>query len=67
MQMTEELLELLWVIEATVEKQPELADLLDQVVNSPTFTAAEFPEPTSDEREPPRNEDDPEYETPVLG
>lgn len=53
-EMTRELLELLWVLEATIQLQPDLADLLDRVISSPTFAAADLPEPTPEERKPPK-------------
>lgn len=52
-QLTEELLELLWVLEATVALYPELATLLDEIVKSPTFSAGELPTPSPEERQPP--------------
>lgn len=51
--LTQELLELVWVLEATLEQFPRLAELFDAVVESPTFTAAELPQPRDEEREPP--------------
>ena len=52
-EMTRELLQLLWVLEATVEAEPELAALLEEIVASEVFAADELPEPTDEEREPP--------------
>ncbi len=52
--MTRELLELLWVLEATVEKEPELAGLLAEITGSEVFTADELPTPTKAAREPPK-------------
>ena len=52
---TEELLELLWVLEATIAMQPEGEDLLDAVLRSELFSDIELPTPTEDERKPPRN------------
>ena len=52
---TEELLELLWVLEATIAMQPEGEDLLDAVLQSELFSDIELPTPTEDERKPPRN------------
>lgn len=52
--MTRELLELLWVLEATVEKEPELAELLSEIAGSEIFTADELPTPTDEERKPPK-------------
>lgn len=42
-EMTTELLELLWVLEATLAVYPEQARLLDAVLKSPLFTASELP------------------------
>ncbi len=53
-EMTRELLQLLWVLEATVEKEPELAALLQEITASGVFTAEELPEPTEEERKPPK-------------
>jgi hypothetical protein len=47
---TEEFLEILWVLEATVTTYPALESLLGRVVAGPTFTAAELPSPTDAER-----------------
>ncbi|MBA2557723.1 MAG: N-6 DNA methylase, partial [Chloroflexi bacterium] len=52
-QLTEELLELLWVLEATVELYPELAAVLDSIVASETLKASELPSPSADQRRPP--------------
>ena len=52
-EMTMEILELLWVLEANVEKEPELTAFLQFVVDSPTFEATELPQPTDAERKPP--------------
>ena len=53
-QFTRELLELLWVLEATVERWPALAELLEAVVAGACFGADELPEPAAGEREAPR-------------
>ncbi len=50
---TEELLELLWVLEATVSLFPALDALLDRVLAGPLFRADEPPTPTEAEREAP--------------
>ncbi len=52
---TEELLELLWVLEATVRRQPEGAALLQEVCGSALFAAHELPIPTDAERQPPQS------------
>ena len=54
-EFTEELLELLWVLEATVSLQPEGAALLEEVCASELFSSDELPKPTDEERQPPRN------------
>ena len=55
-QFTRELLELLWALEATVERQPALAQLLAEVVAGPCFAADELPKPSNWERQAPRVE-----------
>lgn len=51
--MSDEFLELLWVLEATLAMEPELAAVLDKVVSGPCFTASELPQPTAAERKAP--------------
>jgi len=51
--MSEELLELLWVLEATLAMEPDLEKQLDRIVAEPCFTAVELPQPTEDERKAP--------------
>ena len=51
---TEELLELLWVLERTIELQPHGTALLDEVCQSELFSATELPTPTAAERRAPR-------------
>ena len=50
---TEDLLELLWVLEETIRRQPEGAALLQEVCASALFAAHELPTPTDAERQPP--------------
>jgi hypothetical protein len=57
--MTDELLELLWVLEATVALFPELAQTLAEIVAGDLFLAAELPQPTGEERKPPKAGDSP--------
>ena len=52
---TEELLELLWVIEETLNLQPEGASLLEEVRTSDLFSRDELPSPSDEERHPPRH------------
>ena len=54
-EFTEELLELLWVLEATVGLQPEGTALLEEVCASELFSSDELPKPSDEERQPPRN------------
>ena len=56
--LTQELLELLWVIEQTIAVQPALNTLLADVLGAPLFSAVDFPQPTPAERMAPGNERD---------
>lgn len=49
-QFDDELLDLLWVLEHTVDLFPELARLLDDIIKGPLFVAADFPKPVRAER-----------------
>ena len=51
--MSEELLELLWVLEATLAMEQDLEAQLDKIVAEPCFTEAELPPPSEDERKAP--------------
>ena len=51
--MSDELLELLWVLESTLATELELEKALDKVVAGPCFTAAELPTPKPEERKAP--------------
>lgn len=53
-QFTTELLELLWVLEATIAGYPAQEALLDRVLESELFTADEFPEVPAEARLPPK-------------
>lgn len=53
-QMTDELLELLWVLEATVDMFPELASSLAAVLSGEQFVASDLPSPSEDQRKPPK-------------
>ncbi len=50
---TQELLALLWALEATVALQPEGAALLEEICAGPLFAASELPSPSAAERRPP--------------
>ena len=51
--MSEEFLELLWVLEATLAMEPDLEQLLDRVVSGPCFLASDLPQPTPEQRQAP--------------
>ena len=53
-QFTTELLELLWVLEATLALHPQQEELLEAVVGSPLFVADELPQPSENDRKAPR-------------
>ena len=53
-EFTEELLELLWVLEATLALQPEGAALLEEVCRSQLFSKDELPTPSKEEQQPPK-------------
>lgn len=53
MQMSQELLQLLWLLEHTIARYPTLSDLLDRIVAGPLFTANELPQPDEAQRKPP--------------
>ena len=55
-EMTVELLELLWVLEATVEREPELAAFLERVTAGAVFEAEDLTQPTDEQRKPPKKE-----------
>jgi hypothetical protein len=56
--MTEELIKLLWILEATIGLFPKLASTLDDVVGSDLFTGNELPSPGESERKPPTHEEE---------
>lgn len=53
-QFDEELLDLLWVLDATVDLLPQLAKTLGEILASELFVAKDFPQPTDAERHGPR-------------
>jgi hypothetical protein len=55
-EMSQELLELLWVLEATVAMLPEMTQTLEAIVAGETLRADELPQPTAGERKPPGDE-----------
>ena len=52
--MTDEFLELLWVLESTLAMEPDLSAALDTVVTGECFKASELRTPTEAERKPPK-------------
>ncbi|WP_296531408.1 type ISP restriction/modification enzyme [Rhodoferax sp.] len=62
--LSQELRQLLWVLEATVEMQSVLNELLKKIVSGPTFNAADLPTPTDAERASPvaENDDAPQHD-----
>jgi hypothetical protein len=48
--LSDELLELLWVLETTVAMRPKLKAVLDRAIAGPCFTSAELPRPSTKER-----------------
>lgn len=61
-QMSQELLQLLWVLERTLSRYPQMAGLLDRIVAGPLFRADELPQPDPAQRKPPgraEEEEDP--------
>ncbi len=65
-EFTEELLELLWVLEATVSLEPEGAALLEEVCTSDLFSRDELPSPTEKERQSPSNAPEFQEELPAA-
>jgi hypothetical protein len=53
-QMTDELLNVVWVLEETVELHSKLEELLIEVLSSPLLKGEELPVPTAKEREEPK-------------
>jgi len=49
-QFDNELLELLWVLDATVDLFPQLSSLFDEALKSQLFVASDFPQPTQAEK-----------------
>ena len=54
-QMSDEFLELLWVLEETIAMEPELKNVLEKVTSSLCFTASELPAPSESEQKRPTN------------
>ncbi|MGI9107481.1 MAG: type ISP restriction/modification enzyme [Pyrinomonadaceae bacterium] len=56
--LTQELLELIWILESTIALLPQAEELFAAVLDHPTFHAENLPEPTADERKPPALQDE---------
>jgi hypothetical protein len=56
--MTQEPLELIWIVEATLTMQPELNMVLAHIIDGPLLVAADLPLPTAAECRSPDAEDD---------
>lgn len=52
--MSEEFLELLWVLEATLAMEQELEHVLDAATSGPCFRANELPQPKPEEQRSPK-------------
>ena len=53
--LTEQFLNLLWVLERSLAMEPAAADLLNRIVAGPLFLEADLPEPTDAQRLPPKD------------
>jgi hypothetical protein len=53
-QFDEELLDLLWVLDHTIDLLPEVTALFEKILTSDLFMAADFPQPTESERKGPK-------------
>lgn len=51
--MSDELLELLWVMEATLAMEADLERMLDNIVGGPCFSTTELPQPKPEEKRAP--------------
>lgn len=59
-QMSQELLQLLWVLEHTLSRHPQMANLLDRIVAAQLFRADELPLPDNAQCKPPGRVDEEE-------
>jgi hypothetical protein len=62
-----ELLELLWVLEKTLEIYPEQKELLQKVLEGPLFTVDELPAPTPEQRREPGGKEEKPQEAEAVG
>jgi Type ISP C-terminal specificity domain len=61
-EMTQELLELVWVLEATVALLPEMKVVLGEIIAGEIFGAQELPQPADEERLEPGDEEERQHE-----
>ena len=52
--MTDELLELVWTLEACIGLEPKLAQTLEYVLSGEMFSEDDLPTPAEEERKPPK-------------
>ena len=52
--MTKNLRELIWILEETINMEPDLEGTLQAVVKSKCFNADELPEPSEEQQKPPK-------------
>ena len=62
----EDLLDLLWVLEATLARHDRADDLLGRIVDGDTFRADAFPQPTQEERKGPDGKPAPLQPAPLF-
>jgi predicted helicase len=61
-EMTDELLQVLWTVERSLSMAPELCANLDFIIQSPLFSATELPEPGAAEQEAPSDSESDQVE-----
>jgi hypothetical protein len=64
-QMSQELLQLLWMLEDTLSYYPQLTNLLERIVAAPLFQADQLPQPDEAQRKPPGRDEENEASLPV--
>ena len=64
--LSQELRELIWVLEATVDAQPQLHALFQRVVSGPVIRGDQLPQPTAAERLPPGDDDGAPAQRPLI-
>ena len=64
--LSQELRELIWVLEATVDAQPQLHALFQRVVSGLVIRSDQLPQPTAAERLPPGDDDGAQAQQPLI-